>query len=294
MSETFVLMYHRVCERSPATACWFERGTAVTPANLASQIAELRSWGRIVSVEEIIAEPAAPGRRCALTFDDGYRDALLAAELGVPITVFAVANHTGDATDLLWFDRYYDIVHRAQRRRGVRGGEVGLLDLAVVPPIDEDLRWWVRGPLKEKLQATPPAARPAALREVATVLQADGVVAAPELYLMRSELRQLAGAGHAVGGHGATHTRLTLLDAATLAEELRASRALVDAAAPSAPRLFCYPDGTHDERVVAAVRQAAFVAGFTVENGPLTPRADRFGLPRLLVGDSPSVPRCIS
>lgn len=285
MSETFVLMYHRVCERGPATACWFERGTAVTPANLASQIAELRRWGRIVSLEEIVAEPAAPGRRCALTFDDGYRDALLAAEFGVPITVFAVANHTGDATEPLWFDRYYDIVHRAQRRRGVRGGELGLHGVDVAPPIDRELRWWVRGPLKEKLQATPPASRPAALRELAEVLQADGSGAPSELYLTMSELRQLGAAGHAVGGHGATHTRLTLLDDASLERELRASRALVDDVAPRRPRLFCYPDGAYDERVVAAVRAEGFAGAVTVEAGVVCAGASPFSLPRRVARD---------
>lgn len=285
MSETFVLMYHRVCERGPATGCWFERGTAVTPANFTTQIADLRRWGRIVSLEEIVAEPAAPGRRCALTFDDGYRDALLAAELGVPITVFAVANHTGDAAEPLWFDRYYDIAHRARRRRGVRGSELGLLGVEVAPPIDEDLRWWVRGPLKEKFQAMAPASRPLALGELAEVLQAGGCMAPPELYLTRSELGRLAAAGHAVGGHGATHTRLTLLDDVSLTAELRASRELVDDLAPGRPRLFCYPDGACDERVLAAVREAGFVGACTVERGPPSESRGIVVLPRMLARD---------
>ena len=38
MSGPWVLMYHRVCERGADTRCWFERGTAVTPAALDRQL----------------------------------------------------------------------------------------------------------------------------------------------------------------------------------------------------------------------------------------------------------------
>ena len=43
-------MYHRVCPRSAATACYFERGTAVTPEAFARMLAtELDKWGKVVA-----------------------------------------------------------------------------------------------------------------------------------------------------------------------------------------------------------------------------------------------------
>lgn len=104
-----------------------------------------------------------------------------------------------------------------------------------------------------------------------------------------SEFRQLADAGHAVGGHGATHTRLTLLDDVNLAAELRASRALIDEVAPGRPRLFCYPDGAYNERVLAAASADGFAAACTVESGPIAVVRRRLALPRVIARDSPGV-----
>jgi hypothetical protein len=76
--EVFVLMYHRVCELNAQTACWFARGTAVTPAHFEAQMAWLRARARFVTLAEALAPDGEsnPGPRCVVTFDDGYRLAL--------------------------------------------------------------------------------------------------------------------------------------------------------------------------------------------------------------------------
>ncbi len=223
--------------------------------------------------------------RCVVTFDDGYRDALVATRLGVPVTVFAVAAHTGDASEPLWFDRYYDVLHRARRRDGVSLCELSLKGTARAPSIDEDLRWWVRGPLKEHLQTLHDTERTHALDALAKALDVDGCTTASELYLTRSELRELSLAGHVVGGHGETHTRLTQLDDHALSQELLASQALLDEVAPARMRLFCYPDGAHDARVDEAKRRAGFVAACTVETGAFVGTTNTFAIPRMLMRD---------
>lgn len=285
--EVFVLMYHRVCEPDAQTACWFARGTAITPARFEAQMAWLRARARFVTLAEALAPDgeSCSTPRCVVTFDDGYRDALVATRLGIPVTVFAVTQHTGDASEPLWFDRYYDILHRARRRRGVTLGELSLDATGSAPSIDDDLRWWVRGPLKERLQTLPDAERARALDTLAEVFDADGCTTASELYLTRSELRNLSAVGHCVGGHGATHTRLTLLGDHALSQELTASQDLLDAVAPSQTRLFCYPDGAHDARVDAATRRAGFVAACTVEKGILRSTTNAFAIPRMLMRD---------
>lgn len=102
--------------------------------------------------------------------DDCYCDALIATRMGVSVTVFAVAQHTGDTLEPLWFERYYAILHRARRRSGVPIGELSLQGAESAPSIDDDLQWWVRGPLKDRLQTVPDAARvDAATRRVGFV-----------------------------------------------------------------------------------------------------------------------------
>lgn len=285
--DVFVLMYHRVCERNPHTACWFERGTAVTPASFEAQMNWLRPRVRFVTLDEALFEGAyeSAAPRCVVSFDDGYRDALVAAHMNVPVTIFAVANHLGDSAEPLWFDRYYDILHRARRRGGVRSVDLGMPCEGDAPAIDTDLRWWVRGPLKEHLQRLPHAERARALHEVSETLEVDGCTSARDFYLSLSELRMLSAEGHRVGGHGATHTRLPLLDDDALAQELAASQALLDAVASAPPRLFCYPDGAHDARVLAATRRTGFFAACTVERGIWRRETNALEIPRVLMRD---------
>jgi peptidoglycan/xylan/chitin deacetylase (PgdA/CDA1 family) len=280
---TFVLMYHRICELDAQSACWFARGTAVTPARFEAQMAWLRARARIVTLADALGSCDDSAPRCVVTFDDSYRDALVAVGIDIPITVFAVAEHSGDAREPLWFDRYYDILHRARRRRGVPFAALSLQSNESAPAIDEDLRWWVRGPLKERLQDLAPSARLLALAALAEVLDADGRTSASDLYLTHEELRRLADGGHCVGGHGATHTRLTQLDDEALQRELRASRRMVEAVAPTSMPPFCYPDGAYDARVVAATEAAGFGAGCTVEVGTLCDAPHVFAIPRLLM-----------
>lgn len=290
MTLAYVLMYHRVCERTDNTACWFARGTAVTLEHFAVQIEWLRSRVRFVpldvAVEEALSDGGSDQRPlCAVTFDDGYRDAQVAVDQGVPATVFAVAGHTGDTGNALWFDRYYDILHGARRRAGILGAHLGLPAGVLVPAIDEDLRWWVRGPLKETLQGMALTARDERLRQISEALDTSSRTLSRDLYFSRGELGALVRSGHAVGGHGATHSRLTSFDDATLAAELRASRAFVDGLGDQPARLFCYPDGAWDGRVQAAVHTAGFPTACTVTEGVVSGESPRLALPRILMRD---------
>jgi len=288
--HALILMYHRVCERGPRTACWFARGTAVTPETLARQLALLRERVRFVTLDAALEEVASgggpdPRPACALTFDDGYHDVLDAVPSGLPLTVFAVADVV-EGGKTLWFDRYYDILHRA-RRRSPRPADLGLEGDTCVPPIDADLRWWVRGPEKERLQCLSPDARTAYLDRLERDL--DAAPARDDArYLSRDDLRELVRAGHRVGGHGRTHSRLTALPDPEIEAEFAASRALVDSAGPQPVRLFSYPDGATDQRVARAAAAHGFTAACGVQDGVLSPGFDPLFIPRRLMREDRS------
>ncbi|MCB9542279.1 MAG: polysaccharide deacetylase family protein [Myxococcales bacterium] len=281
------LMYHRVCPRTPETACYFARGTAVEPSTFAAQMAWLAARAPVVAPSAWLrAEGTRPG--VMLTFDDGYRDVVehvapVCARLGLPFAVFPIAGHLGDAPRC-WVDEWYAIIHHARRRAG--GAGLPLLAAGeIAPPIDDALRWWVRGPIKARLHLLDDAARTAALAALADAL---GVVipAGARLYCDRAELRALAAAGHDIGGHGRWHRRLADCDAAARADELDGAAALLDALGVAAPRVYAYADGSHDPASVAAVG-ARFAAAFTVESGEFDAATDRLRLPRLIARDRP-------
>lgn len=71
-------------------------------------------------------------------------------------------------------------------------------------------------------------------------------------------IREAAGAGMEIGSHGLLHRDLTELDDAALAAEVGESRELLAEVTGTAPIGFCYPYGTVDARVIAAVRRAGY------------------------------------
>lgn len=94
-------------------------------------------------------------------------------------------------------------------------------------------------------------------------------------------IRRAAAEGVEVGSHGLTHVDLTAADDAELTAEVTGSRTLLTELTGLPVDGFCYPYGSLDARVVAAVRAAGYAYGCAIAPGPLTsPHA----LPRVYIG----------
>jgi peptidoglycan/xylan/chitin deacetylase (PgdA/CDA1 family) len=81
-------------------------------------------------------------------------------------------------------------------------------------------------------------------------------------------------AGMSVQSHSVAHPDLTGVPDGRLESELADSRAAIAEATGELGYVFCYPAGSYDQRVVAAVRAAGYVmAVATDKGGPLGPDA---------------------
>jgi peptidoglycan/xylan/chitin deacetylase (PgdA/CDA1 family) len=92
------------------------------------------------------------------------------------------------------------------------------------------------------------------------------------------ELAQLRDDGWEIGSHSASHTRLTGLDDAELAAELRDSKRAIEARLGGC-RSLAYPYSDVDERVAALARAAGYEAGAAVL--PVRHRGDPMRFPRV-------------
>jgi peptidoglycan/xylan/chitin deacetylase (PgdA/CDA1 family) len=279
-------MYHRVCERGPDTRCWFERGTAVTPAALERQLAWLSERFAIVPLEELHAPAGAGARpRIALTFDDGYADTLeiaapICTRYGAVATCFACAGPARGGP-ALWFDAWYAIVHAGLGRRP---WDDVLLRRGV--PVAADIAACVGGGVKQWLAALPASERDTLLRDLAAELGA----VVPVAYLDLDGLRRLRRLGWRIGGHGVNHRHLSDCDEPTLVAELRESRRLLVDVDESGPRCFAYPNGAFSERVVRAVAAEGFDFACTVERAPWTEPKARLAIPRVFSRGDAQIP----
>lgn len=95
----------------------------------------------------------------------------------------------------------------------------------------------------------------------------------PELTPMSwDEVRALRDAGWEIGSHTRSHPKLSLVDSdRQLAVELVDSRRRCEEELGSCAT-FAYPYGDYDERVVAAVAEAGYIAAATLPDGFTTPR----------------------
>ena len=275
-----VLMYHRINE---VRADPFSLN--VTPRHFAEQLEVLR--GSAVPVR--LADIAGAGQRAiALTFDDGYADNLLhAAPLlamhDIPATVFVTSGFVDSARELWW-----DELERIFLEPGGLPEQLGLQVRGC------DYRW-----------ATGDATRPSLYKSVWRLLQLLADAERREILdrlaewagieptsrpsyrgVTGDELRQLASSGLIdIGGHTMTHPALPELSAAGQRQEIRASKARIEAILGRSIESFAYPYGAHSGETVDLVRQAGFQRACTTVPALVQPHTDPFRVPRVQVED---------
>jgi peptidoglycan/xylan/chitin deacetylase (PgdA/CDA1 family) len=100
--------------------------------------------------------------------------------------------------------------------------------------------------------------------------------------LTTGQLRELAQVpGVEIGSHSLHHVRLDELSRATMAVELRDSRARLEDVVQAPVRGVAYPHGSYDRRVKAEVRDAGYTSGAGVKNAVSHERDDVLALARM-------------
>jgi peptidoglycan/xylan/chitin deacetylase (PgdA/CDA1 family) len=114
----------------------------------------------------------------------------------------------------------------------------------------------------------------------------------PRLPLLDADgVRAVAAAGHEVGSHTLTHTRLAGAGAASLHRELAGSRQVLEDVLQRDVPGFCYPWGVFDAGAAEAARTAGY--DHACVTGDYLP-GHRFALPRFYVAPSDGTPQLLA
>jgi peptidoglycan/xylan/chitin deacetylase (PgdA/CDA1 family) len=253
-----VLMYHRVLHDADCRDYPFP-STAMPESMFAQQVDWLAEHTKVLPVGSALDELGNSSAQplVAITFDDGYWDnSALAAPIlesrGLRATFFITTEFVRTGAPM-WFDRAAAIIPATTDVVL----ECAAQEFEFAPPRLSDfngnrIRSWV-----EALKTVDSARRAAFLGVVAG--QFDDWSLRKLFTPMRPlDVRTLAEKGHEIGSHSVTHDILPLTDERKLDEELRASRSELQTWCESPITGFCYPNGSFDDRVVAAAAGAGY------------------------------------
>jgi peptidoglycan/xylan/chitin deacetylase (PgdA/CDA1 family) len=98
-------------------------------------------------------------------------------------------------------------------------------------------------------------------------------------FMSWEQLRRLARAGMSIGSHSHSHADLVqVTDDNLLRDELVLSKAIIERKTGRKAEVFAYPYGSYDDRTIAAVERAGYVAARADRPGSVQMRSDLFAL----------------
>jgi peptidoglycan/xylan/chitin deacetylase (PgdA/CDA1 family) len=271
-NRVVVLTYHRVLPADRAAASFSSPAIVVTPGTFAMHMDTVARWFTPLTASTFSGH--AGGRACLVTFDDGWYDnhayALPVLERhGVPMLLFVATNYIG-GNDCFWQETLAAHLYAA---RGPRGNgdarlvfdELGARELGYLDGMDAR-RAALAAVARVKARKLDPLHLIARLRES---VPATANSSSPEdRFLNHAELRLMLGSPSiTLGSHSMTHARLPFETDAVIEAELEGSRDVITEWTGKTPDTLAYPNGDHDDRVVAATRAAGYRLGFTTETG---------------------------
>lgn len=240
------------------------------------QIAALARHWRPVSLAEVAAarrdRRPLPPRAVHISFDDGFRNNLVAAEIldrhRVPWTLFVVTDAVlGDFVP--WYVRLANAISVSLH---VRRRDGSIADLT-----DRQGKRAFAAEAKAELMSAPAHATEDVLAEILALPGMGVPDDNPWPFMNADELRQLQSSGLVeLGNHSARHVNLTRCTPAQLDAEVDGSRVRLEAALGRPVRFFSYPDGRHNAAVRTAVQRKHELATavWTARPGP-------YAIPRL-------------
>ncbi|HEX4600686.1 MAG TPA: polysaccharide deacetylase family protein [Gemmatimonadales bacterium] len=252
-----VLCYHNVVAATDVSP-WTRLGLHMALPAFERQMRWLAAHYELIGLEQFVDRLARPGSlrgTAAVTFDDAYAGVFdhawpLLQALGIPATVFVVAEAPERADDF-WWDRP-DVLQLYSRRRREHW----------LTTLQGDGARIVRSLTSGRGSDRPPlCCRPAVWQPIT----------------------EAARSGLGIGAHSATHRSLPTLDDRDLRREVSECGDLIRRRTGVAPAFFAYPYGRWNDRVRQAVRAAGYRAAFTLDYGHNAAGADPWVLRRVNV-----------
>ena len=282
-----ILMYHRVAPA--ARDLW---GIATEPGLFAEQIEALKRVREVAPLEDILAWKAHGrlGSRplAAVTFDDGYHDALTTAlpileRLDCPATVYVATGLVG-AGRAFWWDELARMVMTADPS-GPLHLTIGKRRIVWPAPSGRHGRETLCRLVRRRLRGLDPAAIDEQLEAVAAWAGVSRGLDPQDRAMTPDEVGRLSGSLVTIGAHTVNHPSLPGLSPVEQLNEISDSRRACEAWTGRPVEHFAYPFGHYDRMGIGAVRAAGLRSACVTTPGVVRPWTDPLRLPRITTGN---------
>ena len=207
-----------------------------------------------------------PPRAAVITIDDGFRDVYeiafpLLRKYSVPATLFVITDFL-DEKIWLWTDKLRYVTSEAPSGTAtvtVNGRELAFeLD-------GKSSRLNAATAINSVLKTLPTKSKDSAIDEIASALDVVIPALPPSEYgpVSWEQVVEMDKAGIEIGSHTVTHPILPNVDDDQLHWELSSSRDRLESVLQHPVKLFCYPNGSYDQRTRQAVADAGYVCAVT-------------------------------
>lgn len=273
-----ILVFHRVNDEQDP---FFP---SLPTAVFAARMRHIAEQYVVLTVEELadrVRRRDVPRRALALTFDDGYRDALthaapVLARHGLPATIFLATGYIG-TSEMPWYD-LLGLAFKTTERAGVEltPGQMLPLDSTSdrLQALQIALRYFKRITDEDRRRA---------LARLIDELQPACAQRQKRLMLSWEEVDTLRGLGVSVGAHTVSHPILSRVAPEAAWREVHGSKVAIERSLGTAVRAFAYPNGGADDyngTTVDLVGRAGFTCAVTTRRGLNTSSTPVFELRR--------------
>lgn len=220
---------------------------------------------------------------CIITFDDGYLDTYENAvpvleELGLKATFFVIGRTTRNG-ELSWLHAVDEILDTVPTPRCASVFQKAARSFFAYPgAVSKDelcrdlLRYFDEHPRSDRTRF---------LHEVRAALHGESP--RKQRFLDASHITALHKRGFEIGCHSMEHDPMAQLSDAELLADIRQCKEVLAEILGRPPRIFCYPIGSFDGRVINALAREGFACAVTTIPGLNDMSTDPFVLHRMMV-----------
>lgn len=280
-NQAIILMYHRIGTLDPT------RHLSVRPAHFKDHMEHLGRSFQPLPLQEILdrsANGTLPDRAVAITFDDGYLDALTVASpilrgLGIPATFFVNTDKVERR-----HERWSDILERIFLSDSAVPSILGLRlsgSSRVIQTGNRQERQAAYNEICDLGLALSSPEREELIETVSAWSLLDLDPRDSHRLLTSKEIVELASVkGHDIGGHTTHHLFLPAHQRAVQHQEVLENKRDLERLLGAPVRFFAYPYGDYTAETVEVAAAASFRGAVTVEPGRVHADSDPLRLPR--------------